>query len=125
MPFGSQLWIAAAVCCGLVAQTRLPIVVEKKRGDVGETKNPRHVFETGDLVRFRVRTDSPGYLYVMNYNTSGTYALLFPKEDNGVGNVIEQSKEYVVPATSGGWFRIEGPAGQDVVYWMLAPTDLA
>src|SRR5581483_7564747 len=123
MRFCSRWWIAAALCCDLGAQTRMEIVVEKKRGDEVEAMNPGHVFETGDLVRFRFRMDSAGYLYVMNYSTSEKYALLFPKEDGGE-NVIEQSKEYVIPATSGGWFRIAGPAGQDIVYWMLAPTEL-
>jgi Domain of unknown function (DUF4384) len=119
------IWIAALVGGGISAQTRMEIVVEKKRGDAAERMDPGHIFATGDLVRFRFSADLRGYLYVMSYNTSGKYVLLFPKEETGAGNVVEQSKEYTIPATSGGWFRIEGPPGQDIVYWMVAPADLA
>ena len=39
-------------------------------------------------------------------------------------NQIEAGKEYVVPATDGA-FRVEGPAGYDVISWMVSPVTLA
>jgi hypothetical protein len=34
---------------------------------------------------------------------------------------VEADKEYYVPATKDGSFKIAGPAGHDVVYWMVTP----
>ena len=59
----------------------------------------------------------------MNQGTAGTYELLFPRTDTGSDNRVEAGKEYVVPATEG-WFRIGGPAGQDVMYWLVSPVEL-
>ena len=59
----------------------------------------------------------------MNHGTAGTYELLFPRTDTGSDNRIEAGKEYVVPATQG-WFRIAGPAGQDLMYWLVSPVEM-
>ena len=37
---------------------------------------------------------------------------------------IEASREYLVPATEGA-FRITGPGGHEIVYWMVSPVELA
>jgi hypothetical protein len=81
------------------------------------------VFDTGDRVRFRFRANFDGYLYVMNQSTSGNYETLFPREDTGEQNRIEAGKVYVVPATQG-LFRITGPPGYDVLYWLVTPLSL-
>jgi hypothetical protein len=62
---------------------------------------------------------------VMNRGTGGTFALLFPRADIGMDNRVLNGKEYVLPATEGGWFGITGPAGHDVVYWLVSPTKLS
>ena len=77
----------------------------------------------GDRVRFKFRTNFDGYLYVMNQSTSGTYEQLFPREETGQDNRIAACKEYQVPATSAA-FRIAGPAGHEVVYWLVTPARL-
>jgi Domain of unknown function (DUF4384) len=81
------------------------------------------VFAPGDRVRFRLSANFPGYLYVMNHGTTGAYELLFPRSDTGSNNRIEAAKEYIVPATQG-WFRVDGPAGQDIIYWLVSPVEL-
>jgi hypothetical protein len=103
---------------------RIVIQVELRADDEWKTVDPATIFESGAQVRFRVKTNFAGYLYVMNQGTSGAYTLLFPREDTGSQNRFEAGREYVVPATSGA-FRITGPAGQDIVYWMVTPLDVA
>ena len=49
--------------------------------------------------------------------------MLFPRSDTGADNRIEGSKEYMVPASQG-WFKVSGPAGQDVIYWLVSPVAL-
>jgi len=85
--------------------------------------NPATVFAPNERLRFRLTTNFSGFLYVMNHGTADTYELLFPRTDTGSDNRIEAGKEYVVPATEG-WFRIGGPAGQDVMYWLVSPVEL-
>ena len=59
----------------------------------------------------------------MNHGTAGSYELLFPRSDTGGDNRVEAAKEYVVPASQG-WFKVSGPAGQDVIYWLVSPVEL-
>lgn len=102
---------------------RMELTVERRDGKAWNPVNPGLVFASGDRVRFRFRTNFDGYLYVMNRSTSGKYEQLFPREDTGTGNRIRAGKEYLVPATQAA-FRIAGPPGHEVVYWMITPAEL-
>ena len=103
---------------------KISVTVERQVGDNVERMDPAHVFEAGELVRFRVQANFPGYLYVLNHATSGKDALLFPKEETGLDNRIDKDREYVMPMTESGWFRMEGPAGHEVTYWVMSPLRL-
>ena len=102
---------------------RMELTLERQEGGAWRAVDPGLVFSQGDRVRFRFHTNFDGYLYVMNQATSGNYAILFPREDTGEQNRIEAGKEYVVPAVQG-WFRVSGPPGQDILYWMVTPLAL-
>jgi len=112
---------AAAVCEG---PPRMELLLEKREGDAWRTVDPGLVLAQNDRVRFRFRANFDGYLYVMNRSTSGKYEQLFPREETGRENRIVAGKDYVVPATQAA-FRIAGPAGHEVVYWMVTPVDLS
>jgi hypothetical protein len=103
---------------------RMEIRLERQEGAGWKGVDPGFVFESGDRVRFRFRADFNGYLYVMDYGTSGKYSLLFPRAETGRENRIESGREYRIPATET-WFRIAGPPGHDVVYWLVSPLPLA
>jgi hypothetical protein len=102
---------------------RMELVLERLDRETWRTIDPGLVLEQGDRVRFKFRTNFDGYLYVMNQSTSGTYEQLFPREETGQDNRIAASKEYQVPATSAA-FRIAGPAGHEIVYWLVSPARL-
>jgi hypothetical protein len=101
----------------------LDITLELKMNGDWQPIDPGLVLDRGNLVRFRVRSDFEGYLYVMNLGTSGQYTLLFPREDTGRTNKIEASKEFLVPALDGS-FQITGPPGYETVYWLVSPVEL-
>jgi hypothetical protein len=101
---------------------RMEITLERKEGDAWRAVDPGLVLAQGDRVRFRYKTNFDGYLYVTDLGTSGKYDQLFPGEQTGRDNHVVSAKEYQVPATDDTVFRIEGPAGHDVVYWMMSPT---
>jgi len=100
---------------------RIQITLERHAKDIWQAVDSRLVLDQNDLVRFRIRTNFSGYLYVTNLSTSGKYQLLFPSSQTGADNKIQAGRDYVIPATDQGSFRITGPAGQEVVYWLVSP----
>jgi hypothetical protein len=119
--------------CSLVAQDsatkskpsqRIEITLERLESKIWKAVDPGFVFESGDRVRFRFRANFDGFLYVMDLGTSGDYSLLFPREETGFENKIKSGNEYWIPATEAYLFRIGGPPGHDIVYWMVSPLAL-
>ncbi len=100
---------------------RMELVLERLDQDTWHPIDPGLVLAQGDRVRFKFRTNFDGFLYVMNQGTGGTYEQLFPSEEAGRDNRILDSREYQVPATSGA-FRVAGPPGHDIVYWLISPA---
>ena len=105
-------------------QDRLEITVEQRSASGWNKVDPATIFESGARLRFRVKSNFRGFLYVMNQGTSGSYTLLFPREDTGSNNRLEPGREIVVPATDGA-FSVTGPEGYDIVYWMMTPMAVA
>lgn len=89
-----------------------------------QTIEPGLILGSGDLVRFRFRASFPGFVYVVNYGTSGTSTLLYPTVETGRENRVQPETDYLVPATQTS-FRVTGPAGHDIVYWIVSPVPLA
>ena len=124
-------WFALAAVLPVCAQTktmtqgphRMEIMLERRDGGAWRSVDPGLVFAQDDRVRFRFRTNFDGYLYVMNQSTSGKYEQLFPREETGRDNRIRAGRDYLVPATQAA-FRITGPPGHEVVYWMITPAAL-
>jgi hypothetical protein len=119
------LALAAGAAAPALAQGshRMEIVLERRDGAAWRAIDPALVLDQGDEVRFRFRANFDGYLYVSNHSTSGRYDQLFPREETGRDNRLIAGQEYRVPATSTA-FRIAGPAGQEVVYWLVSPVRL-
>ena len=102
---------------------RMELMLERYDGSTWKTIDPALVLAQGDRVRFRFRTNFDGFLYVTNQSTSGSYEQLFPRQETGQENHIASGKDYQVPATSVA-FKIAGPAGHEVVYWLVSPSKL-
>jgi hypothetical protein len=103
----------------------MEIVLEKKTGDAVQAMAAGHVFQAGDILRFRLRPAFDGFLYVTDLGTSGKSSLLFPKQETGSDNHIDHAREYVVPATPDGWFEVSGPPGYERLYFVMSPVALA
>ena len=117
--------LVALAVAGLAAEPqRIRLTVEREGTSGWNAMNPATVFAPNERLRFRLTTNFSGYLYVMNHGTAGTYELLFPRSDTGSDNRIEATKEYTVPVSQG-WFKVSGPAGQDVIYWVISPVELS
>lgn len=101
----------------------MEITVQRLEHGVWKLVDPGLVFAQNDRVRFRYRANFAGYLYVTNRSTSGKYERLFPREETGQDNRIAAGKEYTVPSTDA-TFRIGGPAGHELIYWLASPVEL-
>jgi hypothetical protein len=126
-PVAAALATFAVACTGQDSKPdpqRVALKVERQEKDTWHLMDAATVFKNGDKIRFRMSANFPGYLYVMNHGTSGTYELLFPRADTGSDNRVEAGKEYIVPAVQG-WFRMAGPAGYDTVYMLVSPVEMA
>jgi hypothetical protein len=118
----SLVILAAA---GLAAQSQsMEIVLERHESGAWKTIDPGLVLGQNDLVRFRFRATFDGYLYVINSGTGGSQSLLFPADSTGRDNRVLAGKDYFVPSTNAS-FRVAGPAGHDVVYWIVSPVPLS
>jgi hypothetical protein len=108
------------------AQTghRMEITVERLENGAWKLVDPGLVFDRNDKVRFRYRANFAGYLYVVNRSTSGKIEQLFPRDETGQDNRIAAAQEYTIPATDT-VFRIAGPAGHELIYWLASPVELA
>ena len=130
VPVAEALAVCLLVCLASRAWPAPPperlmeVVLEKKTGDTVASFDSGHVFDSGDIVRLRLRPDFDGYFYVIDLGTSGKNQLLFPRQETGTDNRVERGREYVVPATADGWFQISGPAGYETLYFILSPVAL-
>jgi hypothetical protein len=101
------------------------ITLERRRNGKIEAMAAGHVFAPGDIIRLRLTSHYDGYLYVMDQGTSGKFSTVFPAMQTGSDNRVHMAKQYLVPAVEDGWFEVEGPAGFDVLYFLLSPATLA
>lgn len=99
------------------------IVVELQGNEGWKPIPPGLILESNSLVRFRFTTNLDGYLYVICRGTSGVDTLLFPRAETGRNNRVAAGVEQFVPATQA-HFRVAGPAGHDIVYWLMSPVPL-
>ncbi len=101
----------------------IEITLERRDGNVWKSIDPGLVLAQNDRVRFRMRANFDGYLYVTNHGSSDTYQQLFPGDETGQNNRITAGREYLIPSTEGA-FRIAGRPGYEVTYWLMSPVPL-
>jgi len=120
-PAGGQ----AAVSAGSSSSAMVvDITLERKKDGKVEAMAAGHVFATGDIIRLKLVSHYDGFLYVMDQGSSGKFATVFPAMQTGSDNRVKRAKQYLVPAVEDGWFEVGGPAGFDVLYFLLSPTAL-
>ena len=101
----------------------MEITVQRLENGVWKLADPGSFLTGTTRVRFRYRANFAGYLYVVNRSTSGKTEQLFPREETGQDNRIAAGKDYTIPATDA-IFRIAGPAGHELIYWLASPVEL-
>jgi hypothetical protein len=105
------------------SRDRVEIQLQRRTAGQWKTIDPGTVCEQNDEVRFLFRSNFNGFLYVMNHSTSGKYEQLFPSAKAGDDNRVVAAQEYKIPQ-EGAVFRISGPAGHEIVSWIVTPIRL-
>lgn len=105
------------------AEKTVEVAVERLQGDTWAAVDSRIVFKPEDEIRFRFRSSSLGYLYVLNQTSKGKYIWLFPSKEAGLDNRVNGGTSYIIPSTDGG-FRIPETPGFDTVYFILSTVEL-
>jgi hypothetical protein len=144
---GHMLWVAASFGCAVAGQTSngaanrgatqggsgtpvragtvFVIHLEEKKDDKAVAMYPGHVFQPGDVVRFRVSARGmEGYLYVIDQGSSGAFTTLFPAQGTRADTFLHVDQDVFVPSVEDGWFEVGGPAGFDVVYFVVSPKPI-
>lgn len=121
------LWLSAASAFSQSSVSsqgthRMEITLERLENRSWKVIEPALVLDSGDRVRFRFRANFDGYLYVTNSTTSAESTLLFPRRDTGTDNRVVAGREYLIPSSDA--FRVSGPAGHDIVSWLVSPAAL-
>jgi hypothetical protein len=100
---GGAMVIKAAMVTAPAPETGTPLglkyTVLKKVGDEMVEVPPDTVFHAGDRIQLSVQTNGPGYLYVINKGTSGTWSPMFPSPElaNGDNHVDGWSASVLPP----------------------------
>jgi hypothetical protein len=127
---GAALVLATALCVSGQSRVskqgrhRIEVTLERYEDRAWKVIDPGLVLAKDDRVRFRFKSNFAGYLYVTNQSTSARTTLLFPRQDTGSNHRIIANREYLIPATAQGAFRVDGPEGYDVVSWLVSPVEL-
>jgi len=104
----------------------ISIRLEQKVGGLTKPVPQNTVFRNGNVLRFQITSHVSGYLYVVDKGTTGETNTLFPGANAIPGdNRIEDGKTYAVPANGDGWFEVSGPAGFDILYFLVSATPIA
>jgi hypothetical protein len=130
-PFARRLFLLAllpAAAVSLAAQnpgsSLLSIRLERRQGDTIQTVQQNTVFRNGEILRFRLDSHIDGYLYILDKGTSGSADVLFPANGPAGSNRIAAGHGYLVPVEGDGWFQVSGPAGFDVLYFLVSATPM-
>ena len=79
----------------------MKITILKAAGSDSVEVPPDTVFHAGDKIRFSVQTNSPGYLYIVNQGSSGTWKPIFPSPEVADGdNHVDGWHAYTMPPKS-------------------------
>jgi hypothetical protein len=81
---------------------------------------PDSMFKSGDRVRFQVKTNTTGYLYIVMQGSSGSWKLLFPSADVANGsNLVQPGENRTVPPGDRGQFFFDDQAGTEKIFVVL------
>lgn len=97
--------------------------IELTRDDKTFYVGSKFPFRTGDQIRFHVRPNVDGYMYVvLKSGSTGSKAVLFPVPDAPDDNAVRRGREYTLP--SNGALVFDANPGEETVRLLLCAQQL-
>ena len=100
---------------------RASILLVASDGGTREVK-PSYQFKSGDRVKLGFTTNKSGYFYLATLGTSGRVQMLAPRK--GEAAKLTAGNRYTFPASSTGYFRMDGPSGKEELWAVLSDEPL-
>lgn len=79
---------------------------------------PDSTFHVGDKLRLSIMSNEPGYLYVIQQGSSGTWSSIFPDAKSS-SNHVEAGVPYQLPGSPQS-FKVNNPPGADKLFVVLS-----
>ncbi len=130
-----KVWaiLAAVLALGIAATASQPavqaILIEPlRREETGQLeltidKGCGAVYEHGEELHVRVRSEKDGYLTLLNFQSDGTVLRLFPNRHHQ-DNFIQGGKENTIPGELLPFrYVVAPPDGRDILYAVVTETD--
>jgi|GEM_PF-362902 len=87
---------------------------------------PETVFHSGDKVKLSVMANQPGYLYIIEQGSSGSWIPLFPAQNAAPeSNHVEAGRVYLVPSASDESFQFNQQSGKEHLFILLSREPIA
>lgn len=98
-----------------------------RQSDGGYTEVlPETVFHSGDKVKLSVMANQPGYLYIIEQGSSGSWIPLFPAQNAAPeSNHVEAGRVYLVPSASDESFQFNQQPGKEHLFILLSREPIA
>ena len=81
----------------------------------------KHVFHSGERFKLSLKSNTNGYLYVLNFGSSGNTNVLFPRT-NTADNYIRAFEPYSIPYNS--FLKFDATPGEETILVMLSPQPI-
>lgn len=102
---------------------RYSILLRDSAGNYKEV-SPTAVFHSGDYLHVSVMANQPGYLYVIQQGSSGSWSPIFPGKGSAPeSNKIESGKVVEIPAGRNA-FRFDSTPGQEKLFVIVSRRPL-
>jgi hypothetical protein len=112
---------AAFVCRGAGAEP-FTVFIDLSTDQGWQSVDAATVFSGGQEIRFRVRSATPGYLYLLDETPLGEQNWIYPEPD-GLVRRMQPGREQIVPPD--GSYRVATQPGYDILYWVVSPVRLS
>jgi hypothetical protein len=104
---------------------------EKSSGSSGGQKifepikfAPGATLRSGDQFKINFKTDNDGYVYIINFDSSGNSNIIFPHPEAGSDNNVKGQEKYEIPVSSGSWYYLDDVKGKETLYVIASPFQI-
>ncbi len=126
----SQKTISREAKGGVSKSVRLEysIIARRKISGTGKLKSefkkinfqPGVKLISGDQFKIQFVTDGDGYVYILNFDSSGKAQIIFPHPDIALDNKVTAGRRYEVPGPND-WYYLDDVTGKETLYLIAVP----